>query len=124
VTASLRQTQEAESLPDWVLSPSTFPDGLKGTNNCSFPMVPNTTTVWNQHEDGGCWEHPGPDGWTRQHLNAVHVEELTGCGRQPGDVTTIRVCRAGGEGQVSPCYGSVTGPRGCAVCIDPTFTCH
>jgi hypothetical protein len=80
------------------------------------------TPKWDFHPDAGCWEHTGPDGWTRQQFQKLHVPKFHECNGGPGDATAIRVCRAGGAGQDSPC-GEKTGPKGCARCVvNPT--CH
>lgn len=109
--------------PAWVTDPAEFPPGQIGTNNCTFAfgqIVPQ----WNFHPDAGCWERPGPEGWTRQQQHRIHVPHLAACGGGPGDVSPIRVCRPGGAGQPSPCLVNLTtGPNGCAVCVK-AFVCH
>ena len=106
-------------IPAWVAHPEVLPAGHQGKNNCTF----GSGGQWDAHPEGGCWEHPGPDGWTREQRNANHFESLAACGGGPGDVAQIRVCRLGGEDQISPCDGATTGPLGCAVCVN-TVTCH
>lgn len=109
-------------LPAWITHPEELPPGLRGTNNCTFAFG-QSTAIWNFHPDGGCWEHPGAGGWTRQQQYHVHVPSLAGCAGGAGDVSPIRACRAGGAGQLSPCQQSPTGPNGCAVCV-PVVVCH
>ena len=106
-------------IPDWVLHPQALPAGLQGQNNCTYAHEGQ----WDAHPEGGCWERPGPDGWTRQQTNKNHVDSLPICGGGPGDTALLRVCRAGGEDQISPCDGNTTGPRGCALCVR-VVTCH
>ena len=108
-------------IPAWVAQPEVLPAGRQGQNNCTFGSA--TPGQWDAHPEGGCWEHPGPDGWTRQQQHANHFESLPVCGGGPGDVDQIRVCRAGGGDQVSPCNGDPTGPLGCALCVR-SVTCH
>ena len=110
------------SLPLWITEPATLPAGRVGQNNCTFLFVAGAQ--WDVHPEGGCWEHPAADGWTRQQLQQIHVPAFASCGGGPGDATAIRVCRAGGAGQPSPCLiDRFTGPNGCARCvINPT--CH
>jgi hypothetical protein len=114
-------TPKASQLPDWIVNPATLPPGKVGKNNCKFDFghdVPN----WNFHPDAGCWEHPGPGGWTRQQFQKLHVPKFRECNDGQGDLTGIRVCRAGGKDQDSPCGGK-TGPTGCARCV-ANPTCH
>ena len=112
---------KAVTIPAWVLNPETLPPGLRGTNNCTFRFGANTTQ-WNFHEDGGCWERPGPDGWTRQQAHRIHVPELAECNGGPGDVSPIRVCQA--PGLENPCpINPTTGPNSCAQCVR-SFNCH
>jgi hypothetical protein len=115
--------QPATGLPRWILKPSVLPVGKVGKNNCTFPLG-HIVPQWNLHPDAGCWEHAGPDGWTRQQFASIHIPSFPSCGGGPGDATAIRVCRAGGAGQPSPCsIDPRTGPNGCARCvINPT--CH
>jgi hypothetical protein len=111
-------------LADWIVNPATLPEGRIGKNNCTtFPFP--SEYQWNLHPDGGCWEHSGPDGWTRVQFQRVHIPSgFASCGGGSGDATAIQVCRAGSRGQPSPCLiDPVTGPRGCARCVvNPT--CH
>ena len=115
--------QTAIGLPSWIVEPSTLPSGRVGKNNCTFPFGANVPQ-WDFHSDAGCWEHSGPDGWTRQQFQRLHVPNFAACGGRPGDATAIRVCRPGGAGQASPCLlDASTGPTGCVRCIvNPT--CH
>ena len=120
--ASLQDLSSA-SLPTWITEPATLPEGRVAKNNCTFPfgqIVPQ----WDLHSDAGCWEHAGPDGWTRQQFQKIHIPSFPSCGGGPGDATAIRVCRAGGAGQPSPCLiDQITGPTGCSRCVvNPT--CH
>ena len=112
-----------EGLPAWIVAPATLPPGSVGKNNCTFPFG-QTVPQWDFHPDAGCWERPGQDGWTRQQFQKIHIPAFPTCNNGPGDATAIRVCRAGGAGQPSPCSpDSPTGPNGCARCvINPT--CH
>lgn len=112
-------------LPAWILEPAAVPEGLRGVNNCTFPFGPNAADgVWDYHPEGACWERPGPDGWTRQQQNVVHVPQHVLCGGGPADVSPIRICRAGGPGQPTPCdVNPVTGPLGCAICVR-SVVCH
>ena len=105
-------------LPDWIVNPATLPPGQVGKNNCTFEF-PTAAYQWNFHPEGGCWEHEGPDGWTRQQFQRIHIATgFASCGGGSGDATAIRVCRAGGGGQPSPCpLNSITGPNGCARCV-------
>src|SRR5262252_5650305 len=89
-------------LPSWVASPAVLPAGQVGQNNCTFPFGQDVPQ-WNFHPDAGCWERPGPDGWTRQQFQKIHIPNFPSCGGGPGDGTAIRVCRAGGAGQASAC---------------------
>jgi hypothetical protein len=114
------QTQKTGQLPDWIVNPPTLPPGRVGKNNCKFAFGVDVPK-WDHHPDAGCWEHAGPDGWTRQQFQKLHVPKFRECNDGPGDATGIRVCRAGGAGQDSPC--GKTGPKGCAVCV-PNPTCH
>ena len=125
VDAALSLSRESDPLatPKWVTDPEVFPEGLKGTSNCSFPFG-QSTAQWNFHSDGACWERPGPDGWTRQQQNIVHVPHHAQCGGGPADVSPIRICRAGGRDQQTPCpNGPLTGSNGCALCV-PALVCH
>ena len=107
-------------IPAWVLNPQALPVGMQGQNNCTFAFAGQ----WDAHPEGGCWEHPGPDGWIRQQANLLHSESLGRCDSGPGDAYQIRVCKAGvGEDVVSPCDGALTGPLGCAICVR-VVTCH
>jgi len=121
----------ADSL-SWVFSPFEFPLGLIGTNNCTFGFAQNLQ--WDFHPDGGCWEHTGPEGWVRQQQNNVHIPTHARCGGEPGDSTSIRICRRDDDG--SPVQGypapcgirptpefPTTGPNGCSVCY-VRVTCH
>ena len=118
---TLQGESSPSSLPAWIIEPATLPDGRVGKNNCTFSFP---EYQWDAHPEGGCWEHPGPDGWTRQQFQKVHIPSFPSCGGGPGDATAIRVCRAGGLGQHSPCLiDPLTGPNGCAGCvINPA--CH
>jgi hypothetical protein len=113
------------SLPGWIANPAVIPSGLKGRNNCTFAFGPGATGgIWDYHADGACWERPGPDGWTRQQQNVVHVPQHASCGGGPADVSPIRICRAGGAGQPTPCdVNPTTGPLGCAICVR-SVVCH
>ena len=119
---SLRSESATSSLPVWITEPVVLPDGRVGKNNCTFALP--LGYAWDAHPDGGCWEHQAPEGWTRQQSQKIHVPSFPSCGGGPGDATFIRVCRAGGRGQPSPCLiDPITGPNGCARCvINPT--CH
>jgi hypothetical protein len=84
------QTPTANQLPDWIVNPKTLPPGRVGKNNCKLPFgvdVPD----WKFHQDAGCWERPGPDGWTRQQFQKLHVPKFRECNDRPGDATAIRV---------------------------------
>ena len=120
---SLQATPSPSSLPAWITQPTTLPDGRVGRNNCSFPFGQDVPQ-WDFHADAGCWEHDGPDGWTRNQQQRIHIPNFRACGGGPGDANVIRVCRAGGPGQPNPCpIDPITGPNGCARCvINPT--CH
>ena len=112
---------KAASIPSWVLYPENLPRGLQGTNNCTFKFGPNVPK-WDFHEDAGCWERPGPDGWIRQQAHKIHVPELAECNGGPGDASPIRICQA--PGLENPCpINPTTGPAGCAQCIR-SFSCH
>lgn len=121
--AELLTDQLSGDLASWIRYPSTLPSGKAGTNNCTFAFGQNVPQ-WDFHPDAGCWEHAGPDGWTRQHFERIHVPSFPACAGGSGDAHAIRVCRAGGPGQASPCLiDSITGPTGCARCmVNPT--CH
>lgn len=124
VLGGLGGTQSVRGLPGWIVNPLTLPPGRVGKNNCTFGFGENVP-IWDFHPDAGCWEHVGPDGWTRQQTQRIHFESFpSACGGGPGDATGIRVCRAGVVGQPSPCsLDTTTGPSGCARCvINPT--CH
>jgi hypothetical protein len=120
--ASLSENAGPPLLPAWVTHPEAFPKGLEGRNNCTFAFG-QTIPQWDFHPDAGCWERPGPDGWTRQQQHLLHVPQLPSCGGGAADVSPIRVCREGGAGQESPCPGLVTGPNGCALCVR-VLACH
>ena len=123
LTSSSTLAQSAGGLPDWVVNPSTLPPGEVGKNSCTFAFGQNVPQ-WDFHPDAGCWERPGPDGWTRQQQHLIHVPQLAACGGGAGDVSPIRVCRAGGAGQPAPC-GEIptTGPTGCTICVREV-ACH
>ncbi len=109
--------QVAGSIPSWILNPATLPPGRMGKNNCTFAFG-QVVPQWDFHPDAGCWEHSGPDGWTRQQFQKIHIPNLASCGGGPGDATAIRVCRLGGQGQPQPCFiDPTTGPNGCARCV-------
>lgn len=113
-----------DGIPSWVTDPSEVPAGLRGKNNCTFPFG-NATAMWNFHSEGACWERSGPAGWTRQQQHRVHASSVAACGGGAGDVSPIRVCRSGGQGQPTPfcLVNRQTGPNGCAVCIT-SVVCH
>ena len=115
--------QTTNGLPEWIVLPDVLPSGLQGRNNCTFSFGPDVPQ-WDFHPEAACWQRPGPDGWFRQQLQQIHIPSFPACGGGPGDATAVRVCRAGGRGQPSPCLiDPVTGPNGCARCvINPT--CH
>lgn len=116
-------TPTASQPPDWIVNPATLPPGRVGKNNCKFEFEVDTPK-WDVHPEAGCWEHAGPDGWTRQQFQKIHVPKFPQCGGRPGDATAIRVCRPGGQGQPSPCLiDKTTGPKGCARCV-VSSTCH
>lgn len=120
VICGVADTPIANALPAWIVYPSTLPQGRVGKNNCTFAFG-QVVPQWDFHPDAGCWEYQGPDGWTRQQQQKIHVPNFPPCGGGPGDANAIRVCRDGGAGQSSPCGD--TGPNGCAVCVrNPT--CH
>lgn len=122
---SLADQTTLVGMPRWITEPSEFPEGLKGTNNCTFALG-QPGAQWDFHSDGGCWERQGPDGWTRQQQHLVHVPSIVECGGGPGDVSPIRACREGGAGQPGPCpFGPkpITGPNGCALCV-AMLVCH
>jgi hypothetical protein len=112
-------------LPAWIVAPAVIPPGLEGRNNCTFALGPGATGgIWDYHAEGACWERPGPDGWFRQQQNVVHVPQHASCGGGPADVSPIRICRAGGQGQPTPCdVNPTTGPLGCAICVR-SVVCH
>ena len=68
---SLRSESATSSLPVWITEPVVLPDGRVGKNNCTFALP--AEYQWNAHPEGGCWEHPGPDGWARQQFQKVHI---------------------------------------------------
>lgn len=112
-------------MPQWITEPNEVPEGLRGTNNCTFPFG-QSTAQWDFHSEGACWERPGTDGWTRHQQYLVHVPAIGECGGGAADVSPIRVCREGGAGQVSPCPlgpRPITGPNGCAICV-AVVACH
>src|ERR1041384_700055 len=113
-----RTAQAADTLPDWIAYPETLPAGVQGTNNCTFAFGQDVPQ-WDFHPDAGCWERPGPDGWTRQQFYRIHVPRASFCKNKEGDATAIRVCRNPGE--PNPCFiNELTGPSGCAICVaDP-----
>jgi len=88
------QTEKTGELPAWIVNPPTLPPGRVGKNNCKFEFGVDTPK-WDFHPDAGCWEHAGPDGWTRQQFQKLHVPKFHECNGGPGDATAIRVCRAG-----------------------------
>jgi hypothetical protein len=68
--------------------------------------------------------------WYRQQIRGIHV---TSCINTPlrtatCDMSLIRICRpdAVGNSMAAPCTGSanpnMTGPKGCAICGDVTYT--
>ena len=121
---TLGVSRAEKGLPAWIISPATLPLGRVRKNNCTFGFGDNVP-LWDFHADAGCWERPGPDGWIRQQNQNIHFESFpSACGGGPGDATGIRVCRAGGAGQPSPCsIDTTTAPSGCARCvINPV--CH
>jgi hypothetical protein len=117
------QSDAAPAIPAWITSPETLPAGLRGRNDCTFAFG-QEVPQWDFHSDAGCWERPGPEGWTRQQQHLIHVPNLARCGGGPGDVSPIRICRLGGAGQLSGCAENpTTGPNGCAVCVRKV-ECH
>ena len=109
------------AIPSWILNPETLPPGRRGKNNCTFAFG-QEVPQWDFHPDAGCWERPGPDGWTRNQQYKIHVPQLPNCGGGPGDVSPIRVCQV--PGMANPCpINPTTGPSGCAICVR-SFTCH
>ena len=109
------------AIPSWLLNPEELPPGRRGKNNCTFAFGQNIPQ-WDFHPDAGCWERPGPDGWTRQQQSKMHVPEHPDCGGGPADVAPIRVCQA--PGLANPCpINPMTGPNGCALCVR-SVTCH
>src|SRR5262249_13708869 len=118
---STTSTPTASQLPDWIVNPATLPPGKVGKNNCKFEFG-HEGADWKVHHDAGCWEHEGQGGWTRQQFQKIHVPKLPQCNDHAADLTGIRVCRAGGKDQDSPCGGK-TGPTGCAGCV-ANPTCH
>jgi hypothetical protein len=119
--ASAQHATTQTQLPDWIVNPPTLPPGRVGKNNCKFEFG-HEGADWTVHPDAGCWEHEGPGGWTRQQFQKIHVPKLPQCNDRQADLTGIRVCRAGGKDQDSPCGGK-TGPTGCAGCV-ANPTCH
>lgn len=118
----LRSDGIPEENPEWVRVPEVLPEGLRGQNNCLWPF--GVAAVWDFHADAGCWERPGPDGWTRQQTHRIHVSANADCGGGAADVAPIRLCREGGAGQIAPCaFHPSTGPQGCAICVR-SVTCH
>jgi hypothetical protein len=113
--------QVAGTIPSWILNPATLPPDRMGKNNCRFQFGQNIPE-WDFHPDAGCWEHAGPDGWTRQQQYKLHVPNHPDCGDGPADVSPIRVCQA--PGIANPCpINPTTGPLGCAICVR-SLTCH
>ena len=113
--------QISGSIPSWILNPATLPPGRRGQNNCTFQFGQDIPQ-WDFHPDAGCWEHAGPDGWTRQVQYKLHVPHHSDCGGGPADVSPIRVCQA--PGIANPCpINPTTGPLGCALCVR-SLTCH
>jgi len=105
------------TIPSWILNPETLPLGRRGKNNCTFAFE-QVVPQWDFHPDAGCWEQPGPDGWTRNQQYKIHIPNFPPCGGGPGDANVIRVCRLGGPGQPQPCFiDPSTGPNGCARCV-------
>jgi hypothetical protein len=105
------------ALPGWIANPLDLPPGRVGKNNCTFSFG-QVVPQWDFHADAGCWESEGPDGWTRQQFQRIHIASFPRCGGGTADATAIRVCRSGGSGQPSPCLiDPVTGPTGCARCV-------
>src|SRR5262245_11501541 len=115
------QTQKTGELPAWIVKPPTLPPGRVGKNNCTFEFGADKPK-WDFPHEAGCWERSGPDVCTRQQFQKIHHPKFPRCDGAPGDGTAIRVCRAGGAGQASPCGGK-TGPKGCARCVGNP-TCH
>jgi hypothetical protein len=64
--------ESASELPAWIVNPPALPPGRVGKNNCTFAFGQNVPQ-WNFHPDAGCWEHAGPDGWTRQQYQKLHI---------------------------------------------------
>jgi len=108
-------------IPAWLTTPEELPPAFRGRNNCTFKFG-QATAQWDFHPDGGCWERPGPDGWTRQQQYKIHVPQHLACGGGAGDVSPIRVCRAPGEEDPCP-INPLTGPTGCALCV-ASLTCR
>lgn len=96
-SATVNQVVGSPELPAWIAEPAVLPAGLRGLNNCTFPFG-NPTVQWDFHPDGACWEHPAPEGWTRNQQHRVHATSVPLCGGGPGDVFPIRMCRPGGPG--------------------------
>lgn len=121
LSLTAQSVNEPPAIPAWITDPLVLPAGLRGRNNCTFAFG-QVVPQWDFHSDAGCWERPGPDGWTRQQQYRIHVPQLALCGGGPGDVSPIRVCRA--PGLANPCpINPTTGPNGCAICVR-SFICH
>jgi hypothetical protein len=121
--ADIAADRAVGELAAWIVHPPDLPPGRVGKNNCTFPFG-QVVPQWDFHADAGCWEHRGPDGWTRQQYKRIHIPSSPLCGGGPGDGIAIRVCRVGGRGQPSPCLiDASTGQNGCARCV-ATTVCH
>ena len=70
-------------IPSWIINPETLPAGRRGKNNCTFAFG-QVVPQWDFHADAGCWEHPGPDGWTRnqQYKFTSPNTTIAGAGRR------------------------------------------
>jgi hypothetical protein len=109
------------AIASWILNPDTLPPGRMGKNNCTFAFG-QVVPQWDFHPDAGCWERPGPEGWTRNQQYKIHVPQHDACGGGPADVSPIRVCLA--PGLANPCpINATTGPNGCALCVRSVI-CH
>jgi hypothetical protein len=91
--------QVAGSIPSWnpqSRDAAAWPKGPKQL----YVQFGQDIPQWDFHPDAGCWEHAGPDGWTRQVQYKLHVPHHSDCGGWTGRRFAIRC--VSGPGHCKP----------------------